>query len=159
MSRVHPIFHVSLLRKFEEPGELFPERTSLPNCTPIQKVDGKTYYEIETLLDKRSYYNKTQYLIKWQGLPLYESEWQTCLSRADPTWKDDLHHIDRFEEGQSEVLSRGSVKSAAKTRALKVKSLACHQVFTCDDSKEYSGKSRTGARCYFRNYRVTVLDG
>ena len=70
--KVHPVFHVSLLKhyspnKFEGRKEMPPppEFFISPNSEPE--------FEVEKVLDKRTYYRKPQYLIKWKGYPLHEA--------------------------------------------------------------------------------------
>src|SRR6185295_6831912 len=49
--KIHPVFHVSLLKRYIENSEEFPFRIQLPP-PPIQ-VDGEVEYEVEKILDKR----------------------------------------------------------------------------------------------------------
>ena len=69
-------FHVSLLRPFSEPTTFPDRRWHRPPPT-----DGTTdQYHVEDLLDKRVVTKNgrkvTEYLVKWQGYPIYEATWQ-----------------------------------------------------------------------------------
>ena len=71
--RIHPVFHVSLLKPYQvSPNEFLrptpPPAVVLPNTEQEE-------YEVETILDKRILRKKLQYLIKWLGYPLHDA---TC---------------------------------------------------------------------------------
>src|SRR3989440_2475418 len=70
-SRIHPVFHVSLLEPYRRrPGEE-PSSPPAPELLP----DGEEY-EVEDILDVRQYRGKTQYLVKWLGYPHWEKPWE-----------------------------------------------------------------------------------
>lgn len=69
-SRLHPTFHVSLLKKAQRrPGEEDPEPQ------PIV-IDDEEEWEVEAILDEREYRGQTKYLVKWLGYPDYENSWE-----------------------------------------------------------------------------------
>jgi hypothetical protein len=75
--RLHPVFHVSLLEHAASdplPGQLSPP-------APAVIVDGEEEWEVERILDSRTYYRHFQYLVKWKG---YDA----------PTWQpvEDMEH-------------------------------------------------------------------
>jgi hypothetical protein len=73
--RVHPVFHVSKLRPYQESNrEKFPERAQAPP-QPVE-VDGWEEYEVERILDKRIRFGKPNYLVKWKGYPDYDATWE-----------------------------------------------------------------------------------
>jgi len=63
MSRIHPVFHVSLLEPFNA--------NTIEGCTapapPLMEVEGEIEYEVEAILDSRLYHSKLQYLVSWLG--------------------------------------------------------------------------------------------
>ena len=68
--KIHPVFHVSLLKPYQaSPTEFLqpipPPAIILPNTEQEE-------YEVETILDKRILRMKPQYLIKWLGYPLHD---------------------------------------------------------------------------------------
>jgi hypothetical protein len=75
--RIHPVFHVSLLRPAIINNELHPEQTDDNLRPPPDVIDGEAEYEVETLLDHRGGKRKSrrQYLTKWRGYP--DTTWET----------------------------------------------------------------------------------
>jgi hypothetical protein len=72
--RIHPVFHISLLKPYQaSPNEFLhptpPPAMVLPNTEHEE-------YEVETILDKRILRKKPQYLIKWLGYPLHDATWE-----------------------------------------------------------------------------------
>ena len=77
--KVHPTFHVSLLKEYHPNKEdLFPGRI-IPPPPPVI-INNEEEYEVEQILDKRiRQYGKsakTQYLVKWKGYPEYDATWE-----------------------------------------------------------------------------------
>ena len=72
-SRVHPVFHVSQLRKFlgEAPAPLDPVLSANP---------GEAKFEVEAILDTRLSCKKRQFLIKWKGYPIKDASWEPELN-------------------------------------------------------------------------------
>lgn len=70
--KVHPVFHVSLLRRFIPDPIL--ERPQPNHPPPEIDEEGESAYEAESILDSRYSYGKLQYLIKWKG---YGPEWNS----------------------------------------------------------------------------------
>ena len=58
--RIHPVFHISKLKLYNETEDFL--RATLP--PPITLPDNSKEYEVETILDKRILKGKTQYLVK-----------------------------------------------------------------------------------------------
>ena len=70
--KIHPVFHVSLLKPYKE-FEEFLRATPPP---PVILSDNSEEYEVETILDKRTLRNRVQYLVKWVGYPLHDATWE-----------------------------------------------------------------------------------
>ena len=70
--RVHPVFHVSLLKPYQTDGRVQPPIPLL--------VDEEVYYLIDRILDHRSTKQGrkriTEYLIKWQGYGPEHNTWE-----------------------------------------------------------------------------------
>jgi len=70
--RVHPVFHVSLLKPYQTDGRVQPPIPLL--------VDGEVFYLIDRILDHRSTKQGrkriTEYLIKWQGYGPEHNTWE-----------------------------------------------------------------------------------
>ena len=72
--RIHPVFHNSLLKPYNETTAHGPNFTR----PPPEIVGGEEgHYEIEKILTQRPTRNKksTQYLVKWKGYPDSENSW------------------------------------------------------------------------------------
>ena len=73
-SRVHPVFHVSCLKKVI--GDKLPVQTILPELDG----EGKIILEPEVVMEKRTRQLRnrsiSEYLIKWKNLPTEDSTWE-----------------------------------------------------------------------------------
>ena len=69
--KIHPVIHISDLEPLVE--DKF-ERKEQP--LPPIIINNEEHYEVEEILDKRTHYGKTQYLVKWKGYPLTEASWE-----------------------------------------------------------------------------------
>ncbi|KAF2647070.1 hypothetical protein K491DRAFT_553316, partial [Lophiostoma macrostomum CBS 122681] len=72
MSRIHPVFHVSLLEDWNKPP---PERGFKPGPIQDPKIKGDQY-KVEGILTHKGQPGKLRYLIKWLGWPVEESTWE-----------------------------------------------------------------------------------
>jgi hypothetical protein len=72
--RIHPVFHVSLLKLYQASPNEFVRPTPPPAV--ISPNTEQEEYEVETILDKRILRKKPQYLIKWLGYPLHDATWE-----------------------------------------------------------------------------------
>ena len=76
---IHLVFHVSLLKKYEENLEEFKDRITPP--PPPVKIQGEEEFEVEYILNKRLKRLKRQkiqveYLVKWKGYPEHDATWE-----------------------------------------------------------------------------------
>ena len=73
-TRVHPIFHVSCLKKVI--GDKLPAQTILPKLDN----EGKIILEPEAVMETRTQQLRnrsiSKYLIKWKNLPIEDSSWK-----------------------------------------------------------------------------------
>src|SRR5581483_4313191 len=67
--RIHPVFHVSLLKKYEEPLV-----TIIPPPTIV--IDNEEEYEVEEILDRKEVRGHAHYLVKWKGYSLHDATWE-----------------------------------------------------------------------------------
>ena len=72
MRQVHPVFHVSQLRK-HTPDEI-SGRTQ-PEPTPL-KINGSDEWEVEDILDRREIRGTLKYLVSWKGFGPSENSWE-----------------------------------------------------------------------------------
>jgi hypothetical protein len=82
MPKIHPVFHVSLLRPFEPGSNVIPP--PLPTM-----VDGEPEYEVERILNHRnrkipnSKRYRREYLVKWAGYGHEHNSWETKKNCQD----------------------------------------------------------------------------
>ena len=90
---IHPVFHVSKLRKFVSSEDTFPDRVQVPSRPLPKIVDEHDEYEVEAIRDHRLRKWRgemhKQYLIKWKDYPEWENTWE---------WWDSLTHAEKVIE-------------------------------------------------------------
>lgn len=85
--KVHPVFHVSKLRRYlESDPEQFPDREddNIQPPPPIVTDDGHQEYEVERILDKKTFKDGkgkkkksvVKYLVKWRGYADCDNSWE-----------------------------------------------------------------------------------
>lgn len=66
--RIHPAFHVSLLKPYHSPpSDLSTEPGETENPPPPLDVDDGTIYSVREILDSRHRGNHLEYLVDWEG--------------------------------------------------------------------------------------------
>ena len=70
--RIHPVFHISLLKPYQTDDEFEREQQPPPPVT----IDNQEEYEVEEILDTKTIQGKRHFLIKWKGYPLHEATWE-----------------------------------------------------------------------------------
>jgi hypothetical protein len=68
-SRIHPVFHVSLLEP--APAGAQPETD--------QEIDEEPEYEVEKILQQRTGQQGLEYLVKWKSYPPSENSWEPAI--------------------------------------------------------------------------------
>ena len=69
--QIHPVFHVSVFKPYH--ADEFGRNQPPP---PPIIINDEAEYEVELILDKRTFRGKPQYLVKWFGYPLYNATWE-----------------------------------------------------------------------------------
>jgi hypothetical protein len=89
--KVHPVFHVSKLKAYNDGSVHFPFRHEhiRNRQKPAFYQDGEPHYIAEAIVKHRRRGNTVEFLVKWQGFELHENEW----GRAE-----NLRHLDVFQE-------------------------------------------------------------
>jgi hypothetical protein len=76
LSRIHPVFHVSKLKRVVGDAGKFPGRVQVDRPAPAAKVDGEDAWYVERITNKRkTKKHGVEYLVKWEGYPEWESTW------------------------------------------------------------------------------------
>lgn len=88
LSRLHPVFHVSLLEPYSDPSEFHPHSTPHPFDVDLDTPPDT----IASILDSRKLGQRYEYLVRWKGLSDDEDSW-VPLSDI-PTSQNEL--IERF---------------------------------------------------------------
>ncbi len=81
MRRVHPVFHISRLRRFVDGSEQFPSRPVAVTRPPAEILEsGEEAWEVERVVDKRvrraGRRRVVEYLVVWRGYPEWEKSWE-----------------------------------------------------------------------------------
>ncbi|XP_073435227.1 uncharacterized protein [Dendrobates tinctorius] len=84
--RIHPVFHVSLL-KAATPNS-FPGRSSPP--APVL-IDGQEEFVVERILDSRLRRDGVQYLVQWQGYSSEDNSWEPASNLHAPRLLRQFH--------------------------------------------------------------------
>ena len=89
--RVHPVFHVSNLKRFKRSEEF--EREEQP--PPPVMVEGEEEYEVEAILRHKGKGARRLYLVMWKGYPITEASWEpeSHLRNAPLILEDYLRHV------------------------------------------------------------------
>ncbi|KAA8520754.1 hypothetical protein F0562_014974 [Nyssa sinensis] len=95
-SRIHPVFHVSLLKK--KVGKAYALSNDLPPITD----EGEFIMEPEAILDGRWVKKGSQFiaesLVKWRSLPAEEATWENTAALRDKFQAMDLEDKDPVNE-------------------------------------------------------------
>ncbi|GKE25790.1 ty3-gypsy retrotransposon protein [Tanacetum coccineum] len=114
-SRIHPVFHVSLLK----PSHGEPHPTTCP--LPDKYVDNFPVMEAEAFLDHRTINKQgkpeAQVLVKWKGRDITEATWEP---RAEITTDmSDLEDKVLFEDGDIDTVQDTQVQDMTRPTRLK----------------------------------------
>lgn len=117
MSRIHPVFHAELLRRYHDPVEVFDGRPSKPRPPPmIDEKTGDKLFEVEAILGKRIRRKKIEYCVQWKSYGLEDADWVRYFP-GDKSWSQDQQFIDAFEQRQlSDALNKVHARQTASAR-------------------------------------------
>jgi len=88
--QVHPVFHISLLKPHNSTPTHLATRTQPPPPPLPVPTSPTPEYEVECILDKRTFHRQTQYLVLWKGYPRHDATWEPLrnLSNAEQAIQD-----------------------------------------------------------------------
>ena len=89
--RVHPVFHVSNLKRWNRSEEF--ERVERPP-SPIM-VEGHEEYEVEAILRHKGKGARRLYQVLWKGFPITEASWEpeSHLANAPQVLEEYLRRV------------------------------------------------------------------
>ena len=70
--RIHPVFHISLLRPYQAPTSV-EYRPSLISPLPAITINDHLKYEVDYILDDRTHLHHREFLVKWVGYPEHDA--------------------------------------------------------------------------------------
>ena len=74
LHRLHPVFHVSKLKRHVKGSPLL----AAPAAEPVL-VDGEEEYEVQSIAKHKQVRGVMQYLVVWKNAPLHEAQWKSEL--------------------------------------------------------------------------------
>jgi hypothetical protein len=103
--RIHPVFHVSLLRPYQAPTKI-EHRTLNTPPPPAITIEDHQEYEVEQILDQRTRFRRKEFLVKWVGYPDYDATWEpeANLKNATDAVKEFLASRTLLEGRGSDVM-------------------------------------------------------
>ncbi|TPX48045.1 hypothetical protein SeLEV6574_g02282 [Synchytrium endobioticum] len=113
--RIHPVFHVSLLKRYIRPTDLSRQ---LPKPPPIQVAD-EDGYVIKEILDVRRRGKGFEYLIDWEGFGAEDRTWEPRKSLNDDTLLKKWHqqHPDKPSPFENIIVNNVQTPSEESTES------------------------------------------
>ena len=101
--KVHPTFHVGILKRYQRSSE-FVREVEPP---PPELVEGVLDYEVEGILRHTGKGARRRYLVLWKGYPLSEAIWEpeAHLDHAPEILEEYLRRVQR-QEGRARTRGR-----------------------------------------------------
>ncbi|KAL0195066.1 hypothetical protein M9458_008638, partial [Cirrhinus mrigala] len=89
--RIHPTFHVSLLKPFHPPLIPSTEPGHEEEPPPLLLLEDGSIYSVKEILQSRRRGSQLQYLVDWEGYGPEERSWVPRADILDPTLLEDFH--------------------------------------------------------------------
>ncbi|MBN3313348.1 CBX2 protein, partial [Atractosteus spatula] len=112
--KIHPSFHVSLLKPFYRSPLVAPQRRP----PPPRHIQGHQVYTVHKILDSRWNRGTLQYLADWEGYGPEERSWVPEKDILDPTLIRDFHrdYPDRSSRASGAAREGGGLLTNAAAR-------------------------------------------
>src|SRR3954463_10036950 len=103
--KIHPVFHVSVLRPYQPPDSIAHRPPHTPPPDPVT-IDDDLEFEVDHILDHRTRHNRQEYLVKWVGYPDHDASWEPAAHLAHAQDCLDSYWTSRSKspEGGSDVM-------------------------------------------------------
>jgi hypothetical protein len=122
--KIHPVFHVSLLRKFHARNPDGSEGVTVDLHPPPLVIDGEEEYEVECILQSREKSvrkrgnrtdKRTEYLVKWLGYGHEHNQWlpESWLGNCQDLFRDFLSKKAQLPRSTSRPRRRAPEQAAA----------------------------------------------
>ena len=81
--QVHSVFHIFLLKPYYPSPAQFIDRIQSPP-PPLPVASSPTpKYEVDCILDKRTFHHQIQYLVCWKGYPQHDATWELLTNPSN----------------------------------------------------------------------------
>jgi hypothetical protein len=114
-TRLHPVFHVSLLEPYH-PSTIPGRNPPLP--PPIELDDGREEYEVDEIVDSKYVRNSLQYLLKWVGYGIDEFSWQKATNVTNAPDEVRRYHL-RYPHKPGPALVQAAAAPPHRGRCLR----------------------------------------
>jgi hypothetical protein len=119
-ARVHPVFNLTRLRRFDP--DKIEERPKPTHPSPTIDEEGEEVYEVERILDKRVQRGRQEYLVSWKGFGPEHNSWEpeknfsgaqrliSQFNRRKELIRSNFHQLYNWRTGQfvvTTILKRG----------------------------------------------------
>lgn len=86
--KIHPVFNADLLKPYKESPKEFSDRTQ--ERPPPDIVEGEEEYEVERILDMKTFGRTKKWLVLWKGYSLDDATWEprSALKNAEEKLKE-----------------------------------------------------------------------
>jgi hypothetical protein len=115
--RLHPVFNITLLRRFNP--DVIHQRPKPDHPAPQLDSDGQLSYEVEQILDSRIVRNRLQYLIKWKGYGPEFNSWVSDVNTENAQEEVEKFHAEHPQAPDQQEVQKRKANSKKGERQAK----------------------------------------